>query len=103
MPMKRMMMIVLMLQLLFACALAQSMPLTDYAPGQMIDVGFARPVRFMAGCVLESGEGFMFVDAESSGGYLLSATGRIARDSISVCMPLPKGCCAAQGRRCAAP
>ena len=82
----------LMLYLLFSCAWAQSVPMTDYQPGQMIDVGFARPVRFMAGCVLESGEGFMLVDAESSGGYLLNATGRIARDSISPLMPLPKGC-----------
>lgn len=92
--MKRMQVITLALCLLSASALAQSRPLTDYAPGQMIDVGFARPVRFMAGCVLESGEGFMFVDAESSGGYLMNATGRIARDSISVCMPVPEGCSA---------
>ena len=92
--MKRMQVITLALCLLSASALAQSRPLTDYAPGQMIDVGFARPVRFMAGCVLESGEGFMFVDAESSGGYLMNATGRIARDSISVCIPVPEGCSA---------
>lgn len=90
--MKRILGLVLMLHLLVVCAMAQSVPLTDYQPGEMIDVGFARPVRFMAGCVLDSGEGFMLVDAESSGGYLLSATGRIARDSISPLMPLPEGC-----------
>lgn len=90
--MKRMMIIAAALCMLVSMGIAQSVPLTDYVPGQMIDVGFARPVRFMAGCILESGEGFMLVDSESSGGYLLRASGRIARDSISVCMPMPKEC-----------
>ena len=44
----------LMLCAFSACAQAQSVPLTDYQPGQMIDAGFSQPVRFMAGCVLEN-------------------------------------------------
>lgn len=92
--MKRWMMITLLLCLLGACSRAQSVPLTDYQPGQMIDAGFSQPVRFMAGCVLESGEGFMLIDSDTSDGCLLRATGRIARDSISIFMPVPDGCSA---------
>lgn len=89
--MKKMIGILMMLHLLFACAMAQSRPMTDYTAGQIIDVGFARPVRFMAGCVLESGEGFMFVEAEAGEGHLLNATGRIARDQITLLVPIPNG------------
>lgn len=79
------------LVLLSGCAFAQSTPMTDYAPGQMIDVGFARPVQFMAGCVLEGGEGFMLVDSDTIDGHLLSSTGRVARDHISNSIPIPDG------------
>ena len=89
--MKRIGWIALALCLLLSRGMAQSVPLTDYAPGQLIDAGFAQPVRFMAGCVLESGEGFMLVDSDLSDGHLLSATGRIARDHISNSMPVPDG------------
>lgn len=92
--MKRIGWIALALCLLLSKGMAQSAPLTDYAPGQMIDAGFARPVKFMAGCVLENGEGFMLIDSQTSDGHLLRATGRIARDSISVFLPVPDGCSA---------
>lgn len=89
--MKRIGAIMLALCMLCAPAMAQSVPMTDYAPGQMIDAGFSRPVRFMGGCVLESGEGFMLIDSDTSDGCLLRASGRIARDSISIFMPILDG------------
>lgn len=92
--MKRWIAMLLMLCAFSACAQAQSVPLTDYQPGQMIDAGFSQPVRFMAGCVLENGEGFMLIDSDLSDGCLLRATGHIARDSISIFMPVPEGCSA---------
>lgn len=89
--MKRMAAAALMLSLLVSCAWAQSVPLTDYSPGQMIDAGLHEPVAFLSGCVLESGEGFMLVNTSENGAYLLRATGRIARDTISIMIPMPKG------------
>ena len=47
--MKRWIAMQLMLCAFSACAQAQSVPLTDYQPGQMIDAGFSQPGRFMAG------------------------------------------------------
>ena len=92
--MKRIGWIALALCLMISKGVAQSMPLTEYQPGQMIDAGLSDPVRFMAGCVLENGEGFMLVDSDLSDGHLLRTTGRIARDSISIFMPIPDGCSA---------
>lgn len=92
--MKRIVTAALALCMTISGGMAQSMPLKDYVPGQMIDAGFSQPVRFMAGCVLESGEGFMLVDSDFSDGNLLRATGRIARDSISIFIPVPEGCSA---------
>ena len=89
--MKRWMMITLLLCLLGACARAESRPLTDYQPGQMIDAGLHEPVEFLSGCVLESGEGFVLVNTYFNGAYLLRATGRIVRDSISDGLPVPDG------------
>lgn len=89
--MKRAVFLLLALCLLSAGSLAQSAPLTDYAPGQLIDVGFARPVTFLNGCVLESGEGFMLVDTDVCNVYLLTATGRIARDVITLGLQVPQG------------
>ncbi|MBQ7885645.1 MAG: SH3 domain-containing protein [Clostridia bacterium] len=89
--MKRIGWIALALCLLVSGGAAQSVPLTDYAPGQMIDAGLHEPVAFLSGCVLESGEGFMLVNTSENGAYLLRATGRLARDTISIFIPMPKG------------
>ena len=83
--------IALCIGLFAAGALADSMPMTAYTAGQMIDVGFAKPVAFLAGCVLESGKGFMLVDTEDYGAYLLEAKGRLAEDTITLAMPVPDG------------
>ena len=89
--MKRVLWLLLLLCLLAAGGAAQSVPLTDYAPGQMIDVGFHDPAVFLSGCTLESGKGFILVDSQFYGGYLLRSTGRIVRDTISAGIPLPEG------------
>ena len=89
--MKRVLWLLLLLCLLAAGGAAQSVPLTDYAPGQMIDVGFHDPAVFLSGCTLESGEGFILVDSQFNGGYVLRSTGRIARDTISDGIPIPEG------------
>lgn len=89
--MKRVLWLLLLLCLMAAGGAAQSVPLTDYAPGQMIDVGFHDPAVFLSGCTLESGKGFILVDSQFYGGYLLRSTGRIVRDTISAGIPLPEG------------
>lgn len=91
MGMKRIWMIAFVLCMLLSGGMAQSMPMTDYAPGQMIDAGLHEPVEFLSGCVLESGEGFMLVNTTENGAYLLRATGRLARDTISIFIPMPEG------------
>lgn len=88
---KRLLAAAMLLCLTAAGGAAQSVPLTDYAPGQMIDVGFHDPAVFLSGCTLESGKGFILVDSQFYGGYLLRSTGRIARDTISAGIPLPEG------------
>lgn len=89
--MKRIWVIALALCMALCGGMAQSMPLTDYAPGQMIDAGMHEPVEFLSGCMLESGEGFMLVNTTENGAYLLRATGRLARDAISIFIPMPEG------------
>ena len=89
--MKRVLWLLLALCLLAAGGAAQSVPLTDYAPGQMIDVGFHDPAVFLSGCTLESGKGFILVDSQFYGGYLLRSTGRIVRDTITGGITLLEG------------
>lgn len=90
--MKRVLLLLLALCLMAAGGAAQSTPLTDYAPGQMIDAGFSGPVTFLNGCVLDNGEGFMLVDTDFYDAYLLSSTGRIARDVVTLGLKVPQGC-----------
>lgn len=88
---KRTLATALSLCLLAAGAQAASVPMTDYAPGQMIDAGFHDAVKFLSGCVLESGKGFMLVDTETYDAYLLDANGRLAGDTITLNVPVPDG------------
>lgn len=81
----------LALCLLAAGGLAQSAPMTDYAPGQQIDVGFARPASFLSGCTLPGGENFVVVGTDFNDAYLVQRTGQTARDAISGGIPVAEG------------
>ena len=76
---------------LCACVIsaqAEAKPMNGHVKGERIDVGFARPVEFLAGCAFPGGEGFVLVDTDSLGIYLLQHTADYEYDSICAAMPV---------------
>ena len=70
------------------CAHAGSKPMTKYAPGQMIDIGWGEKVKFVAGCELDDGIGFALVDTYFNDGYLIRTNGMDWQMSISGGLPV---------------
>ena len=68
--MKRWIAMLLMLCAFSVCAQAQSVPLTAYWPGQMIDAGFSQPVRIIgeynrAWRIVAEGAGTYFIHVDN--------------------------------------
>ena len=70
------------------CALAEAKPINGYVKGAQIDVGFARPVEFLAGCEFPGGVGFILVDTDSIGTYLIKQTANYEYNPICGSMPV---------------
>ena len=84
----------LMMALLCLCAAlaaADARPMTKYAPGQRIDIGWGEDVRFIAGCELDDGSTMMLIDTDLADGYLLVDAPAYAFDTITLGMPIPDG------------
>lgn len=89
--MKKRLALALLLCLWTVSALAQTWAMDTYTPGQMIDVGWNTPVKFMAGCTLGDGTSIMLVDTNFADGYLLIDSPLYNFDSITHFLPVGAG------------
>lgn len=74
-----------------ASALAQAKPMTKYQPGQIVDIGWNDPTKFMAGCEFDDGSSIMLIDTDFADGYLLIDSPAYELDSITHFLPIDAG------------
>ena len=89
--MKRRLALAFLLCLWTVSAYAQTWAMDTYTPGQMIDIGWNEPVKFMAGCTMKDGTSIMLVDTDFADGYLLIDSPLYAFDSITLFLPIGAG------------